>query len=81
MQQLVRNAEYTYAAPHTAEGHSDRCTALALALRAASGEGDAAHIGVIGDRRSLRRKVADNFRDAWTRLAPRRARTMKKIFG
>lgn len=35
MQQIVRNGEYTYAAPRTAEGHSDRCTALALALRAA----------------------------------------------
>ncbi|MDD2763478.1 MAG: terminase family protein [Opitutaceae bacterium] len=34
MRQIVRNGEYTYAAPHTAEGHSDRCTALALALRA-----------------------------------------------
>ncbi len=37
MEQLVRNGEYTYAAPRTAEGHSDRCTALALAVRAASG--------------------------------------------
>ena len=27
----------TYRAPHTADGHSDRCTALALALRASSG--------------------------------------------
>jgi phage FluMu gp28-like protein len=35
MKQIVRNGEYNYAAPHTAEGHSDRCTALALALRAA----------------------------------------------
>lgn len=35
MNQIVRNAEYTYAAPRTAEGHSDRCTALALCLRAA----------------------------------------------
>jgi phage FluMu gp28-like protein len=35
MQQIVRNGEYTYAAPRTAEGHSDRCTALALAVRAA----------------------------------------------
>ena len=33
--QIVRNGEYTYSAPHTAEGHSDRCTALALAMRAA----------------------------------------------
>lgn len=35
MKQIVRNGEYSYAAPRTAEGHSDRCTALALALRAA----------------------------------------------
>lgn len=35
MKQIVRNGEYSYSAPRTAEGHSDRCTALALALRAA----------------------------------------------
>ncbi|MBI5770824.1 MAG: hypothetical protein HZA93_23810 [Verrucomicrobia bacterium] len=35
MKQIVRNGEYSYAAPRTAEGHSDRCTALALAVRAA----------------------------------------------
>ncbi len=35
MKQIVRNGEYSYAAPRTAEGHSDRCTALALAIRAA----------------------------------------------
>jgi phage FluMu gp28-like protein len=35
MKQIVRNGEYTYSAPRTAEGHSDRCTALALAKRAA----------------------------------------------
>ena len=35
MKQIVRGGEYSYAAPRTAEGHSDRCTALALALRAA----------------------------------------------
>ena len=29
----------TYRAPHTADGHADRCTALALALRAAEGAG------------------------------------------
>lgn len=38
MQQIVRNGEYTYQAPRTAEGHSDRCTAMALAVRAASME-------------------------------------------
>jgi phage FluMu gp28-like protein len=35
MQQIVSNGEYSYTARRTAEGHSDRCTALALALRAA----------------------------------------------
>ena len=35
MQMIIRNGEYTYAAPRTAEGHSDRCTAAALGLRAA----------------------------------------------
>lgn len=40
MKQVVRNGEYSYSAPRTAEGHSDRCTALALARRArASGGG------------------------------------------
>lgn len=37
MNQIVKNGEYSYSAPRTAEGHSDRCTALALAVRAASG--------------------------------------------
>ena len=35
MRQVVKNGEYNCTAPRTAEGHSDRCTALALALRAA----------------------------------------------
>jgi len=34
MQQVVRNGEYDYYAPRTKDGHSDRCTALALAVRA-----------------------------------------------
>ena len=33
MQQVVTNGEYNYWAPRTREGHSDRCTALALAVR------------------------------------------------
>ena len=40
MQQIVTNGNYTYEARRTKEGHSDRCTALALALRAASGSGN-----------------------------------------
>ena len=39
MQQIVTNGEYSYQAPRTAEGHSDRCTAAALATRAAQKEG------------------------------------------
>jgi phage FluMu gp28-like protein len=35
MQQVVNKGEYSYWAPRTQEGHSDRCTALALAIRAA----------------------------------------------
>jgi phage FluMu gp28-like protein len=35
MQQVISNGQYSYTARRTAEGHSDRCTALALALRAA----------------------------------------------
>jgi phage FluMu gp28-like protein len=35
MQQVVNKGEYSYWAPRTKEGHSDRCTALALAVRAA----------------------------------------------
>jgi phage FluMu gp28-like protein len=35
MQQVITNGQYNYWAPHTREGHSDRCTALALAVRAA----------------------------------------------
>lgn len=35
IQQIVRNGQYSYEAPRTREGHSDRATALALAIRAA----------------------------------------------
>lgn len=41
MQQVVTNGSYNYWAPRTREGHSDRCTALALAVRAA---GDGEHL-------------------------------------
>ena len=36
MQQVVSNGAFNYTAPRTAQGHSDRCTVLALAVRAAS---------------------------------------------
>lgn len=39
MHQVVTNAQYNYWAPRTREGHSDRCTAAALAIRAA-GDGN-----------------------------------------
>jgi phage FluMu gp28-like protein len=35
MQQVISNGEYNYWSPRTKAGHSDRCTALALAVRAA----------------------------------------------
>lgn len=35
VQQVVTGGQYNYWAPRTREGHSDRCTALALAVRAA----------------------------------------------
>jgi phage FluMu gp28-like protein len=40
MKQVITNGEYNYWAPRTKDGHSDRCTAKALANRAA-GEGNA----------------------------------------
>ena len=36
MRQIIHNGQYSYEAPHTKAGHSDRCTALALAVRAAA---------------------------------------------
>jgi phage FluMu gp28-like protein len=36
VQQVVTGGEYNYWAPRSREGHSDRCTALALAVRAAA---------------------------------------------
>ena len=37
----TKNGEVTYRAPHTEDGHADRCTALALAVRAATFTGSA----------------------------------------
>lgn len=39
MQQVITNGEYNYWSPRTRLGHSDRCTALALCLRAAGEAG------------------------------------------
>ena len=54
MQQVVHNGQYDYWAPRTREGHSDRCTALALAVRAA---GDGAVPGKIVPTRGRRSDV------------------------
>lgn len=43
VQQVIHNGEYNYWAPRTREGHSDRCTAAALAIRAV-GDGGGAQI-------------------------------------
>lgn len=50
MQQVVTNGEYNYWAPRTREGHSDRCTALALAVRAAGTGAAGAIVDVSGIR-------------------------------
>jgi phage FluMu gp28-like protein len=42
MQQITTGGEYSYHSKRTREGHSDRCTALALALRAAGTGGGVA---------------------------------------
>ena len=44
MQQCIVNAQYNYWAPRSKEGHSDRCTALALAVRAAGADGSSFYI-------------------------------------
>lgn len=50
MQQVVLNGEYNYWAPRTKEGHSDRCTALGLANRAAGTGKAGAIVSVEGIR-------------------------------
>lgn len=65
MQQVVTNGEYNYWAPRTREGHSDRCTACALAVRAA-GEGSSGAVGVAvstgGNQRAGRQRSSRNVR-------------------
>lgn len=49
MQQVISNGEYNYWSPRTRDGHSDRCTALALALRASdTGAGTFGYAKVAG---------------------------------
>lgn len=64
MRQIIRNGEYTYSAPHTAEGHSDRCTALALNRRA---RGDAHRIVLPPKPLGLTHRASTALRDRRTR--------------
>jgi phage FluMu gp28-like protein len=54
MQQVVTNGTYNYWAPHTRDGHSDRCTALALAVRAAGESAPTGPIHVFENTRASR---------------------------
>ena len=72
MQQVVTGGEYNYWAPRTKEGHSDRCTALALAIHAAGKIG-----GAIMDPSSIRigaHTTASTMRAAFK---PRRLMTLR----
>jgi phage FluMu gp28-like protein len=58
MQQIVSNGQYSYSARRTAAGHSDRCTALALAWRAkGDGAGRIFKPRVFRGQDAARRKV------------------------
>ena len=57
MQQVITGGQYNYWSPRTRNGHSDRCTALALAVRAAgSGGGPFASGRVKLNRRAVAAK-------------------------
>jgi phage FluMu gp28-like protein len=65
MLQTYNGTEYNYWSPRTKEGHSDRCTALALCLRAASGAtGSAEFEGGIRDDQSPWRR--DDFEEEFS---------------
>lgn len=53
MQQVITNGEYSYWSRRTREGHSDRCTALALAIRAAEFGGNVGRFVAGTGRRAL----------------------------
>ena len=57
MQQVINNGEYNYWSPRTREGHSDRCTALALAVRAAENPGRSSASAPFLIRESVRAAV------------------------
>ena len=54
MNQVITNGEYNYWSRRTREGHSDRCTALALAVHAAGNLGTAGKILVFENTRTSR---------------------------
>ena len=54
MKQIVRAGAYSYEAPRTAEGHSDRCTAAALAWRAGESENGPVRFSLIQPRTHAR---------------------------
>lgn len=54
-QQTVNDGVFTYWAPRTKEGHSDRCTALALAVRATADCAGVQHFGTLTERLGSRR--------------------------
>lgn len=57
MKQVISNGEYNYWAPRTKAGHSDRCTALALAVRAAAGESSSGGYESLAELRPENRRI------------------------
>lgn len=57
MQQVVANGQYNYWAPRTKDGHSDRCTALALAVRAVGSPSANGRFQLLENRRSTMRRA------------------------
>lgn len=47
MQQVCSGGQFSYEAPRTKDGHSDRCTAAALCVRAGEGAAACLHVGII----------------------------------
>ena len=47
MQQVCSGGQFSYEAPRTKDGHSDRCTAAALCVRAGEGTPPCLHVGVV----------------------------------
>lgn len=47
MQQVCSGGQFSYEAPRTKDGHSDRCTAAALCVRAGEGAAACLHVGIL----------------------------------